>query len=126
MNASMKRRSLFRRFHDAASGLAQYWSWEGTSRLILLSAAGAVGMGIWTGLTPPEWLWVGLAIALVTVAELINTAVEAVVDLASPEIHPLARRAKDVAAAAVLISVVHAIFVAIMVFLIPWLRVIKR
>lgn len=122
----MKRRSLFRRFADAASGLAQYWSADGTSRLILLSAAGAVGLGIWTRLSPGDWLWVGLAIALVIVTELINTAIEAVVDLASPEIHPLARRAKDIAAAAVLATVAHALFVAIMVFLIPWLRVLKE
>jgi diacylglycerol kinase len=50
------------------------------------------------------WAIVVLAIALVLAAELANTAIEAVVDLASPDEHPLARRAKDVAAAGVLVA----------------------
>ena len=51
-----------------------------------------------------SWAVVALAIALVVAAELANTAIEAVVDLLSPEVHPLAKRAKDVAAAGVLVA----------------------
>ncbi len=51
-----------------------------------------------------SWAVVALAIALVLAAEALNTALEAVVDLVSPADHPLAKRAKDVAAAAVLIA----------------------
>ena len=57
------------------------------------------------------WGWV-------VVVELINTALESVVDLASPEIHPLAKRAKDIASAAV--------FVALMLFSISWCAVIVK
>ena len=54
----------------------------------------------------PVWAWalVVLAIALVLVTELLNSALEAVVDLVSPHDHPLAKRAKDVGAAAVLVA----------------------
>ena len=55
-----------------------------------------------------NWAILVLAIALVVAAELANTAIEAVVDLASPDLHPLAKRAKDVAAAGVLVASVGA------------------
>jgi undecaprenol kinase len=61
--------------------------------------------GLVLRLPAAAWAIVFLAIALVVAAELLNSAVEAVVDLVSPEDHPLAKRAKDVAAAAVLVAV---------------------
>jgi diacylglycerol kinase len=57
-----------------------------------------------------------LAIAAVLVAEMFNTVVEAIVDLATPEYHPLARTAKDVAAGAVLLSAILAVVVALFIF----------
>ena len=62
----------------------------------------AVAAGAVLRLPPPAWIAVAGAIGLVMTAELLNTAIEAAVDLASPADHPLAKRAKDVAAAAVL------------------------
>lgn len=59
-------------------------------------------VGLWLGLSALEWALIILAIGIVWMAEFINTALEAVVDLASPKVHPLARVGKDVAAAAVL------------------------
>jgi diacylglycerol kinase len=58
-----------------------------------------------------------LTIALVVCAELLNSAVEAVVDLVSPADHPLAKRAKDVAAAAVLAAAAGAVAVAVCLLL---------
>lgn len=72
-----------------------------------------------------RWLFLLLAVTLVISAELMNTAVEAVVDLVSPEAHPLARIAKDTAAGAVLVCAVFAAVVGIIVFygpLISWIR----
>ncbi len=60
-------------------------------------------------LTLHEFALLALAITLVLFAELVNTAIEAVVDLASPDYHPLAQRAKDVAAGAVLLASVGAL-----------------
>ncbi|NMO94825.1 diacylglycerol kinase [Paenibacillus lemnae] len=73
-------------------------------------AAALLDVGKW------EWLSLLLASALVICAELFNTAVEAVVDLVSPESHPLARIAKDTAAGAVLVTAVFAAAVGIIVF----------
>ncbi len=64
-------------------------------------------------LPPLGWALLALAIAGVIAAELLNAAVEAVVDLASPAEHPLARRAKDLAAAAVLVAALGAVGVGL-------------
>lgn len=56
-----------------------------------------------------------VAIALVWMAEAVNTAIEFIVDLISPAIHPLAKKAKDVAAAAVLLASITAIIIALLV-----------
>jgi len=68
------------------------------------------------GITGLELLWLILAIFMVIVTELLNTAVETVVDLLSPGYHPLARNAKDVAAGAVLMAAHHSLVVAFFVF----------
>lgn len=58
-----------------------------------------------------DFVALALAVTLVLVAELVNTALEAVVDMISPDFHPLARRAKDVAAGAVLVASVGAVVI---------------
>ena len=63
-----------------------------------------------------EWLSITLVAALVLSAEAMNTAIEFVVDLVSPDYHPLAGKAKDVAAAAVLLAAFGAIIVGLIVF----------
>ena len=60
-----------------------------------------------------------LVIALVITAEMINTAIEAAVDLAAPEWHRLAKMAKDAAAGAVLIAAAFAVFIGILLFYEP-------
>jgi undecaprenol kinase len=65
------------------------------------------------------WLFLVLAIALVFIAELVNTAVEAIIDLISPEEHVLARVAKDTAAGAALVAAVFAVVIGILVFYEP-------
>ena len=68
-----------------------------------------VAGGVLLRLPAAAWAVLVLAIGLVLFAELLNTAVEAVVDLVSPEDHPLAKQAKDVAAAAVLVAALTAV-----------------
>lgn len=65
---------------------------------------------------PGEWLAIVLVGLAVLLMEMLNTVVEAVVDLASPEYHPLAKTAKDVAAGAVLLSALAAVIVAAYIF----------
>ncbi len=73
-------------------------------------------LGLWLHLSRLEWALVVFAVALVWTAEFLNTALEAVVDLASPEHHHLAKIGKDVGAAAVLIAAGAAVLIALLVF----------
>ena len=70
---------------------------------------------IWLRLPPRDWALLIFAIAMVWTAEFINTALEAVVDLASPRHHPLAKAGKDVGAAAVLIAALTSILIGFLI-----------
>jgi diacylglycerol kinase len=72
-------------------------------------------LGIWLEISLTEWAIIILTIALVFMAEFINTAIEAVVDLASPNKHPLAKIGKDVGAAAVLVSAIASVLVGLLI-----------
>jgi diacylglycerol kinase len=67
-------------------------------------------------ISPAEWALIALAIVCVWATEALNTAVEFLVDLASPEYHPLAGKAKDVAAGAVLVAAIGSVIVGVLVF----------
>lgn len=73
-----------------------------------LSAVAVVMVALFFRVSATDFMLLALAVTLVLFAELINTAVEVLVDLVSPEYHPLARRAKDVAAGAVLVTALGA------------------
>lgn len=66
-------------------------------------------------LPPRDWAVLILTIAMVWSAEFLNTALEAVVDLASPDLHPLAKIGKDVGAAAVLIAAGAAVLIGLLI-----------
>ena len=68
------------------------------------------------GISTSEWCLLVLAIIAVWMAEALNTAIEFLADVASPEFHPLVKKAKDVAAGAVLISAIGAIVLGIIIF----------
>lgn len=72
-------------------------------------------IGIWLGLKRMEWVAILMVIAMVWIAELINTSLESIVDMTSPERHPLAQVGKDVAAAAVLLAAIVSVIVGILV-----------
>ena len=86
------------------------------ARIHTLAGCAVVALGLWMKISPNEWLAVVLAIGLVMGAEALNTALELTVDLAQPEWHALARDAKDVAAAGVLICSLAAVVVGLVVF----------
>ena len=75
-----------------------------------------LGLGCYYHLGRLEWALITLAVAGVWTAELLNTAIEALTDLASPDFHPLAGKAKDVAAGAVLLAAAGAVAVGALVF----------
>jgi diacylglycerol kinase (ATP) len=72
-------------------------------------------VAFWLHLPLHDWAILLLTIALVWTAEFINTALEAVVDLASPQNHPLAKVGKDVGAAAVLIAALTSILIGLLI-----------
>ena len=91
-----------------------------------LFATGVVLVGLWVGLKPIDWAVIVLTIAMVFTAEFINTAIEAVVDLASPVHHPLAKVGKDVGAGAVLVASLAGIVIGLLVIGPPlWARIIS-
>ena len=75
-----------------------------------------IGAGFYYQIARLEWALLALAAAGVWTAELLNTAIEALTDLASPAWHPLAGKAKDVAAGAVLLAALGALVVGALVF----------
>ncbi|MFZ5880304.1 MAG: diacylglycerol kinase family protein [Chloroflexota bacterium] len=72
-------------------------------------------LAFWLGLPPRDWAVLILTIAMVFAAEFINTSIEAVVDLASPTHHPLAKVGKDVGAAAVLVAALAAVLIGLLI-----------
>ena len=93
--------TFWRSFGFAIQGFRFVLRSERNVKVMLGGFAFAVVAGIIVGLTPVEWGIVLLCCGCVLSAELVNTAIETIVDLVSPEYHPLAGRAKDIAAAAV-------------------------
>ncbi|MDB5027770.1 MAG: diacylglycerol kinase [Candidatus Eremiobacteraeota bacterium] len=110
-----RRHTLAAAFGYAFEGLAAAWRTQRNVRIqaaiTLVVAAG----GVLLRFSAVSWAVIALAIALVVTAELANTAMEAIVDLVSPEDHPLAKRAKDVAAAGVLVATLGAVAAGICV-----------
>ena len=74
-----------------------------------------IATGLSFGLTTAEWCWVVLAVISVWTAEALNTAFEFLTDVASPQFHPLAAKAKDVAAGAVLSTAIGAVIIGLLV-----------
>lgn len=89
---------------------------ERNARLLLAVTVVVVVVGFWLGLSRMEWCAAIAALALVWVAETLNTAVERLTDLVSPDYHPLAGKTKDVAAGAVLMAMLAAVSIGIVVF----------
>jgi len=73
--------------------------------------------GLVLGVSAPEWAALLAIMALVYALEMLNTVVEAIVDLVTQEYHPLAKVAKDVAAGAVLVAAIFAVVIALIVLL---------
>lgn len=86
------------------------------ARLLLGVTLAVVAGGLRVGLSPLEWCAVLVALALVWIAETLNTALERLTDLVSPEYHPLAGKVKDVAAGAVLMAMLAAVSIGAILF----------
>ncbi|MEM8526236.1 MAG: diacylglycerol kinase family protein [Bacteroidota bacterium] len=83
----------------------------------LVIATIAIGVAFWLQLTIVEWSVLIFTITLVLFAEAANSALEFLTDLISPDYHPFAGKAKDVAAAAVLITAIGAVIIGLILFI---------
>lgn len=91
---------FFRSFKYSWEGLKYAYRYEQSMMLHFFLSIFVVILGIWLKISLFEWAFCILGLGIMLAIELLNTAVEAVVDLASPEIHPLAKIAKDTGSAA--------------------------
>lgn len=107
-------RSRIHSFRNAVIGLWHVIRTQQNAWIHALATGGVVILGFWLELPLQSWAMLVLTIAMVWTAEFINTALEIVVDLASPDLHPLARVGKDVGAAAVLIAAISAVVIGIL------------
>jgi diacylglycerol kinase len=112
-----KSKNMRESFRSALCGLRDAWQSERNMRIHTLATVLSVGAGIWLRLDRVEWLFLFSAIFLVTTMEMLNTALERVVDLFTREYHPLARLAKNAAAGAALLAAVYAVTVALLIFI---------
>ena len=104
-------------FYYAFKGLADVVRSQANMRMHLFAAAIALLSAWFFNISPGEWLALILVIGLVLSAEAMNTALEYLTDLVSPTQHPLAGKAKDAAAAAVLLSALTAVVIGGIIFL---------
>ena len=107
--------SRYHSFRHAFHGWGYVLRTQRNAWIHSLVAVVVIIMGAWLRLSTQEWAILVLTIAMVFTAEFINTAIEAVVDLASPVQHPLAKVGKDVGAAAVLVASLAAILVGLLI-----------
>ena len=119
----MGRQTLQSAFKNAADGIRAA-ARERNFKIELGFAVAAFVLGILLRITFTQWAVVCLCIGVVLGGECVNTALEAVVDLASPEYHELAKIAKDCAAGAVLICSIASLFVAAFIYLPPLIALI--
>lgn len=103
-------------FGFAWRGVRYVFTSQRNARIQGLAALGAGVVAALLRLSPPEWALLTMAIALVLVTETVNTAIETLTDLVTTEVHPLAARTKDVAAAAVWLAAVAAALIGALLF----------
>jgi diacylglycerol kinase (ATP) len=107
-------------FKHAFEGIQYVISTQRNFQIHIIIALTASVLGLWLHISKIDWLFIILSIALVWALEIINTAIEVLVDFVSPEFHPLAGKVKDIAAGAVLVSAIAAVILGSIVF-IPYL-----
>jgi undecaprenol kinase len=111
-----KKITLLRSFYYAMIGIASAIKSERNLKIHLTLSLLVIFLGFAFSITRIEWLIVILVLGGMLCSELINTAIERVVDLATEDYHPLAKQAKDIAAGAVLLYAITSVVVGIVIF----------
>jgi len=112
-----KKWNLLKSFKFAFEGIFHAFYHERNMRIHGLMALIVIFFAAYLKVRAEDWVILLLLIALVISLELVNTAVERVVDLKSPDVHPLAKQAKDVAAGAVLMMSIMSVIIGVCIFI---------
>ena len=105
------------KFLNAFRGMHVFYKTSRHLYIIILSILAVIFFGFYLKVSSLEWIALVFSIGFVVVSEVFNTAIEIDIDLTSPSYHPFARDTKDVAAAAVVLSIFTAAIVGLIVFL---------
>lgn len=108
---------LINSFKFAKDGIVYAFKYEQNITVHSVAMLIAIIMGIYFKISVTEWLVITMIIGLVIATELINTSIEATIDLITEQKHPLAKIAKDTAAGAVLIFGITALIIAAVIFI---------
>ncbi|MEJ8841316.1 diacylglycerol kinase family protein [Lacibacter sp. H375] len=106
-----------KKFRYAINGLISALGSEVNMRIHIIAAVLACIAGFYFSLTLTEWIVIILCIVLVISFELINTAIEELCNMVHPEQHPVIKKVKDIAAAAVLVAATGSVVAALIIFL---------
>lgn len=112
-----RRWGIVRSFAFAIEGIIHSLKYERNIKIHLAAAIVVIILGVLYNISRFEWLFIILAIGGMISFELMNTAIERVVNLVTLDRHPLAKQAKDVAAGAVLIYAVMSVMIGCIIFL---------
>ncbi|MCS7074925.1 MAG: diacylglycerol kinase family protein [Bacteroidia bacterium] len=103
-------------FKYAFQGIAYLIRSQTNAKIHLSITIVVIVCGFYFNLEKSEWLWLNFAISIVWISETINTAIEELTNLVSPDFHILAKRAKDLGAAATLLAAIFAAITGMMIF----------
>jgi len=117
--------SLLKSFYYAFEGLKTAFKEEPNFKIHTVIALAVLTLAFFLNFSVSEWLLLLFTISFVLIIELVNTSLEDIVNLVNPQIHPLAKKAKDVMAAAVLLSAATAAVVGSVLFIPKLLEVIR-
>lgn len=116
-NKPYKNRTFFDSFRYAFQGVCTVFQEERNMRFHVLSSLAILFISAFLSLSKDEWLWILLVCFLVLVMEIWNTAIENTVDMISPDYNPLAKKIKDMAAAAVLFTSIFSVIIGTVILL---------
>ncbi len=117
---AMKLSKLISSFGFALQGIGVAIKREQNMKIHVVAAAAVIVAALWTGLSQMEWMLIALLIGGMLSLELVNSAIERTVDLATAELHPLAKQAKDMAAGAVLVFAATSAIIGLLIFWPKW------
>jgi diacylglycerol kinase len=111
-----KNGGFFSSLRNAFSGLKKCITSEDNAKFHLVATPLVIAFALLFRLSTTEWLFIMLAVSLVWITELFNTAIEYLFDVSHPEIDPRVKYAKDISAGAVLVAAIFSVMVGVLIF----------